>query len=207
VRVLGISGSLRLASYNRALLQAAARLLEPPACLQIFTALAAVPPYSEDHDIDPPHPEVARLRGAIAAAHAVLIATPEYNGSLPGQLKNALDWASRPYPMNVLRGKPVALVGASSGMLGAVRALGDLRKVLTTSGARVLERETTVANAAASFDKHLRLVDPRTEQLLAGLVAELAGVRGVNELTLESSPRPPDPRAKQDPGRGALARA
>jgi chromate reductase, NAD(P)H dehydrogenase (quinone) len=176
MRVLGVSGSLRSASYNSALLQAAARLLEPPAWLGIFTGLAAVPPYSEDRDVERPHPAVERLRAAIDGAHGIVIATPEYNGSLPGQLKNALDWASRPYPANVLRGKPVAVVGASTGMLGAVRAQADLRKVLTASGARVLGVEVVVANAAAAFDERLRLVDRRAEQQLRYMLAELVGV-------------------------------
>ena len=171
--VLGISGSLRSASYNSALLQAAARLLDPPARLGVFAGLAAIPPYSEDSDVERPHPGVERLRAAIAGAHGVLIATPEYNGSIPGQLKNALDWASRPYPANVLRGKPVAVVGASTGMLGAVRAQADLRKVLTTSGARVLDIQVAVANAAAAFDERLCLVDRRAKEQLRDVVTDL----------------------------------
>ena len=139
--ILGISGSLRADSLNTALLRAAAGYLPSAARMRLHTDLALVPPYSEDHDVEPAQAPVARLRSRIETADALLIATPEYNGSIPGQLKNALDWASRPYPDNALRHKPVAVIGASTGLFGAIWAQADLRKVLATAGAHVLDEE------------------------------------------------------------------
>src|SRR5713101_6705754 len=106
MKVLAISGSLRAGSHNTMLLRAAAEFLPKDVEFEIWEGLKAVPPYDEDDDTDPPPPAVARLRAAIAGADAVMIATPEYNSSIPGQLKNALDWASRPAATNVLRNKP-----------------------------------------------------------------------------------------------------
>src|SRR5919202_311998 len=120
MRILGISGSLRRDSHNTALLRAAADMLPPGAELEIFDGLREVPPY--DADFDTPElqgPGVDALKQAIERADAVLIATPEYNHSIPGVLKNALDWASRPFETNVFRDKPVAVVGASTGLFGA----------------------------------------------------------------------------------------
>jgi chromate reductase, NAD(P)H dehydrogenase (quinone) len=173
VLVLGLSGSLRAGSYNSALLHAAGRLLPPAAQLEPYDGLTAVPPYSEDDDLDPAPPAVADLRARIADADAVLIATPEYNGSIPGQLKNALDWASRPYPDSVLRAKPVAVVGASTGLFGAVWAQAELRKVLTTAGARVLDTELPLSDAPAAFDEHLRLADAGVASALATILHNL----------------------------------
>ena len=171
--VLGLSGSLRSRSYNTALLQEAGRLLTPPARLEIYTGLAAVPAYSEDLDLDTTHPAVEQLRRAIAAADALLIATPEYNASIPGHLKNALDWASRPYPNNVLRGKPVATIGASTGLFGAVWAQAELRKVLITLGATVLGAELAVPSAHAAFTDEGGLRDPGLAAALQTVVEEL----------------------------------
>src|ERR671928_1323243 len=116
MRILGIPGSLRRDSFNRMLLLAAAEELAPGVELELWNELAEVPPYVEDADLEPAPAAVARLRAAVADADAVLIATPEYNSSIPGQLKNALDWVSRPFPDNVLRNKPVTVIGASTGM-------------------------------------------------------------------------------------------
>jgi chromate reductase len=172
--VLGISGSLRANSFNTALLRAAAGLLPPAARMPLQADLALVPPYSEDHDVDPAPAPVKRLRAGIATADALLIATPEYNASIPGQLKNALDWVSRPYPGNALRQKPVAVVGASTGLFGAVWAQAELRKVLTTAGADVLDDELPIGNAHEAFDDKLRLADreltTRLEHILVNLV-------------------------------------
>src|SRR6185436_17254562 len=132
MRVLGISGSLRRDSYNSGLLRAAADLLPSGAELEVFDGLKAIPPYDADDDVDPAPKAVAALREAIAGADAVLVATPEYNASIPGVLKNALDWASRPYATNVLRSKPAAVVGATTGLFGAVWAQAETRKVLKT---------------------------------------------------------------------------
>ena len=119
-------------------------------------------------------PKSGELRAGIATADALLIATPEYNGSVPGQLKNALDWASRPFPDNALRHKPAAVVGASTGIFGAVWAQAELRKVLRTAGARVLDQELVVGDAYEAFD-HRRLTDEALtgtlRQVLEGLLA------------------------------------
>ncbi|MGH3992699.1 MAG: NADPH-dependent FMN reductase, partial [Pseudonocardiaceae bacterium] len=170
VVILGLCGSLRRGSYNRRLLDAAAAELPPGVKLEIFDGLANIPPYDEDSSA----PEtVTALREAIAAAEGVLIATPEYNASLPGQLKNVLDWVSRPFPDNVLRHKPAAVVGASTGLFGAVWAQAELRKVLTTIGARVLDEELPVGQAHDAFAEDGGLVDPDLRIALADLVAQL----------------------------------
>jgi chromate reductase len=122
LRILGISGSLRRGSHNTSLLRAASDLLPPGVQLEIYEGLRELPPYEPELDVESTDPAVARLREAIANADGVLIATPEYNGSIPGVLKNALDWASRPFPDSALRGKPVAVIGASTGLFGAVWA-------------------------------------------------------------------------------------
>jgi chromate reductase len=173
MRVLGLSGSLRRGSHNSALLRAAAGLLPPGAELEVFAGLRAIPPYDADEDREPAPAAVEDLRAAIAGADAVLVATPEYNASIPGVLKNALDWASRPHATNVLRGKPAAVVGASTGMFGAVWALAAARRVLGTIGARVVDRELPVAEAPERFDADGRLADPDVEAQYAELLAEL----------------------------------
>jgi chromate reductase len=174
--LLGISGSLRGDSYNRKLLRAAAELLPEDVEFELWDGLKEVPPYDEDDDVTPAPAAVARLRAAIAGADAVLFATPEYNSSVPGQLKNALDWASRPLATNVLRNKPVAVIGASSSMFGAVWAQAELRKILSATGARVLDAELPVAQAHERFDVDGRLADKelraRLAELLGALVAE-----------------------------------
>lgn len=183
MRILGISGSLRRDSYNTRLLRAAARTLPPGAELELFHGLAAVPPYDEDADVEPAPRAVERLRSQIAAADAVLIATPEYNASVPGVLKNAVDWASRPFPDNALRGRPAAVIGTSTGLFGAVWAQAELRKVLRHAGARVLDEELPVANAAWAFTETGDLADPELEarlgELLEALVREVSAPVGV----------------------------
>jgi chromate reductase, NAD(P)H dehydrogenase (quinone) len=163
-KVLAIPGSLRRDSHNRGLLLAAADLLPAGAELELFEELKEVPPYDQDDDLEPAPAAVARLRAAIAGADALLIATPEYNSSIPGQLKNALDWASRPIATNVLRNKPVAVIGASTGAFGAVWAQAELRKVLAATGARVLDAELAVGHAAERFDGRGRLTDPQLRE-------------------------------------------
>jgi len=170
MRVLAISGSLRRDSYNSGLLRAAAELLPPGAELEVFDGLKAIPPYDADDDVDAGPEAVASLREAMAHADAVLIATPEYNASVPGVLKNALDWASRPHATNPLRGKPAAVVGASTGMFGAVWAQSDARKILSTIGARVLDRELPVGFADEALAGPL---DEDLERELGALVCEL----------------------------------
>jgi chromate reductase len=174
VRVLGISGSLRSGSHNTRLLRAAAELLPSPGSLELFDDLKGVPPYDEDDDVEPAPAGAAGLREAIRTADAILIATPEYNHSVPGQLKNAIDWASRPFPDNVLRGKPVAVIGASTGMFGAVWAQAELRKSLGAAGARVIDREFPVASVhQGALDEPGRLADPELRSELEEILAEL----------------------------------
>ena len=169
-KILGISGSLRRGSYNTRLLEAVAELLPEGVELELFDGLKAVPPYDEDDDVEPAPDPVGRLRETIAGADAVLIATPEYNSSVPGQLKNALDWASRPLMTNSMRFKPVAVAGASTGAFGAVWAQGELRKVLAAMGARVVEAEVAVGHAPTRFDEEGRLVDEEIREQLAELL-------------------------------------
>ena len=172
MRVLAISGSLRRDSHNTRLLRAAARLAPPTAELELFEGLKDVPPYDEDDDGDLAPEGARRLREAIAGADALLIATPEYNSSIPGQLKNALDWASRPFPDNVLRNKPVAVIGASTGVFGAVWAQAEVRKVLGATGARVVDFELPVAGAEEAFAGD-RLADEQVHERLVQILTEL----------------------------------
>ena len=172
-RILGISGSLRRDSHNTSLLRAAAEAAGPDVELELYEGLKEVPPYDEDDDVHLRPASVARLNAAIAAADAVLFSTPEYNSSIPGQLKNAVDWISRPIATNVLRNKPVAVVGASTGAFGAVWAQAELRKVLAVLGARVLDVELPVPYAHTRFDED-GLTDDEIRASLAEAVEALA---------------------------------
>jgi chromate reductase, NAD(P)H dehydrogenase (quinone) len=171
-RILGISGSLRRDSHNTNLLRAAAGAAGPDVELELYDGLKEIPPYDEDDDVDPRPPSVARLHAAIADADAVLFATPEYNASIPGHLKNAVDWISRPVATNMLRNKPVAVVGASTGAFGALWAQAELRKVLASLGARVLDLEVPVAHAHTRFDEG-RLTDDEVRARLVDVVDTL----------------------------------
>jgi chromate reductase len=182
VRTLGIAGSLREGSYNAILLRAAAELIPDGVELDIWPGLKAVPPFDEDDEDGPVPAAVAELRDAIAGADAVLIATPEYNGSVPGQLKNALDWASRPSATNVLRNKPVAVVGASTGGFGTVWAQADLRRILGRIGARVVDLELPVAHAQTRFDASGRLIDYDLQEALGEVVEALVATPRAREL-------------------------
>lgn len=173
MKILGINGSLRRDSWNGKLLQATYELLPDDVELDVWDGLKAVPPYDEDDDVNPAPAAVARLRAAIAGADAVLIATPEYNSSVPGQLKNAIDWASRPFDTNPLRNKPVAVVGASTGAFGAVWAQGELRKVLAATGARVVDGEVALGHAPERFDDEGRLLDDNLREELEEVVETL----------------------------------
>jgi chromate reductase len=173
MKVVGISGSLRRDSYNTKLLRAAEELLPAVVDFDLWDGLKAVPPYDEEDDVQPAPAAVAALRDAIRAADVLLIATPEYNSSVPGQLKNALDWASRPLATNVLRNKPAAVVGASTGAFGAVWAQGELRKVLAATGARVVEGEVALGHAPTKFDEAGELVDEAAREQLAEVVEAL----------------------------------
>jgi chromate reductase len=168
MKLLGISGSLRGDSHNSRLLRVAAELLPPGVEFEEFGALREVPPFDADAEHDPA-PAVVALKDAIAGADAVVIATPEYNHSIPGVLKNALDWVSRPIADNPMRGKPALVIGASTGMFGAVWAQAETRKVLGALGARVLDEELPVAQAPDGLDDHE--LQSRLADLLAQVVA------------------------------------
>ncbi len=184
MKVLGISGSLRRDSHNTNLLRAAAELVDGETELELWDGLKAVPPYDADDDVAEAPAAVAELRDAIAGADAVLFATPEYNASIPGQLKNALDWVSRPLATNPLRNKPVAVVGASTGAFGAVWSQAELRKVLAAIGARVLECEVACRHAAASFDEQGRLIDDEARMRLGEAVEQLVDAARARDRAL-----------------------
>ena len=181
MRVLGITGSLRRDSLNHALLREAAERLPAGAELVEFERLGEIPPYDADLESETTPAAVAELRQAMREADAVLVATPEYNHSIPGVLKNALDWASRPAGQSALTGRPAAVIGASTGMFGAVWAQAETRKVLSALGGRVVEAELPVARAAALYrDGRLELSPEQSHQLeeiLATLVAEVEQLR------------------------------
>jgi chromate reductase, NAD(P)H dehydrogenase (quinone) len=186
VKVLGISGSLRRDSYNTKLLRAAEELLPSFVEFEVWDGLKAVPPYDEEDDVVPAPPAVSALRDAIAGADAVLFATPEYNSSVPGQLKNALDWVSRPLATNPLRNKPVAVVGASTGAFGAVWSQAELRKVLAATGARVVEAEVAIGHAPAKFDAAGALIDEDLREQLRETVDVLVGETVARPVALAS---------------------
>jgi len=180
MKVLAISGSLRRESHNTALLRAAAARTPAGVELELWDGLKAVPPYDEDDDpssertaAETAPAAVTALRSAIAGADAVLFSTPEYNHSVPGALKNALDWVSRPVATSPLRNKPVAVVGASTGIFGAVWAQAELRKVLGSLGARVLDRELPVGQAATRVAAGGDFTDGEVLAQLDGVVEEL----------------------------------
>ena len=188
MRVLGISGSLRRDSHNTALLRAAAELLPPGVEFELFGHLRDIPPYDQDEEDAGHHaPALDELKQAIARADAVLFSTPEYNHSIPGVLKNALDWVSRPVATTVLRGKPAAVIGASTSLFGAVWAQAELRKVLAAIGAHVVDRELPVMQAHSHFDEHGNLVADDLREQLAEHVAALV-----------DAARPEDDRSEDD---------
>jgi chromate reductase len=177
LKVLGICGSLRRKSLNMAALRATNELLPPGMSLQI-TSIADLPMFNQDVlDAGLPEP-VNRLRAEIAQADGLLIACPEYNFSMTAPLKNAIDWASRPRSEAALRGKTVAIAGASTGQYGALWAIQDLRRVLGIAGARVIEGEVSVPRAHELVDETGTLssgaLESRLRDLLSALAAEAA---------------------------------
>jgi chromate reductase len=172
MRILGISGSLRRDSHNTRLLRGVGELLPPGVELEVFDQLDAIPPYNEDEEHSTP-PAVAALKAAIAGADGVLVSTPEYNASIPGVLKNALDWVSRPVRAAPLRGKPAAVIGASTGLFGAVWAQAETRKVLGTVGARVVDREIPIGQAEDALGANGLPRDEDARALIEATLTEL----------------------------------
>lgn len=172
VAILGFSGSLRKGSYNTALLRAARDLLPAGSELEMFD-LAGIPPFNQDEEGAPPE-KVKELKAKIRAADAILIATPEYNYSIPGVLKNAIDWASRPYGDNAFEGKPVAVMSASIGMLGGARAQYHLRQTFVFLNMHPINRpEVMMPFSADKVDADGNLKDATTKALIKDLLENL----------------------------------
>ena len=172
MQILGISGSLRAGSLNTQLLRLAAEELPEGVELELYEDLASIPPFDQDL-VDLAPDQVERLKEAVAESDAILVATPEFNGSIPGQLKNAIDWVSRPLADNPARGKPAAVIGASTSSFGGIWAQRELKKVLGILGTRVLDVELPVAKAdqrLADPDLHLRASLAQVVDALVGAV-------------------------------------
>ena len=181
IRILGIAGSLRRKSYNRAALRAAQQLAPEDAVIDIFE-LDGIPVFSEDDEGQPPV-KIVELKKRIREADAILFVTPEYNYSIPGGLKNAIDWASRPYGDNAWNGKPVAVMGASVGTLGTARAQYHLRQVFVFLNMLAINQpEVMIANAGQNFDAEGNLTNERTKNSIRQLLANLVGwTRGLQK--------------------------
>ncbi len=174
MRVLGIAGSLRKGSYNRALLRAAQELAPEGMRIEIWDGLRAIPPYDQDVEAAGAPDSVVALKEALAGADALLVATPEYNFSVPGVLKNTIDWASRPPAQSPLNGMPAAIMGAAGGMSGTIRAQLALRQIFQfTNTHALLKPAVTVPFAADKFDADLRLTDATTHDLVRQLLVAL----------------------------------
>lgn len=172
IRILGIAGSLRRESYNRAALRAATQLLPQGATLEIFD-LDGIPMFNQDEEKNPPA-KVVELKRRIREADAILFVTPEYNYSVPGVLKNAIDWASRPYGDSAWNGKPAAIMGASTGMLGTARAQYHLRQIMVFLNMfPVNQPEVMIGNAAKRFDAEGSLTDDATKDFIRKLLQNL----------------------------------
>ena len=182
MKILAISGSLRTGSHNTKLLQAAAAVAPDGIEITLYERLKEIPPYDADDDIPGHQPAaVRRLKKAIGEADAVLIATPEYNHSIPGVLKNALDWVSRPLAESPALNKPFAVISSSTGMFGGVWAAAETRKVLGALGARVLEDTVKVPKA------HERLADGVDEALDAELRSVVHALAAAVEARLAAA--------------------
>ena len=173
VRILGIAGSLRRQSYNRALLRAATQVAPEGATIEVFE-IDGIPPFSEDDEQSPPE-KVVELKRRIREADAVLFVTPEYNYSIPGVLKNAIDWASRPYGDSAWSGKPAAVMGASVGAIGTARAQYHLRQVMVFLNMFPLNQpEVMVGGADERFDTVGNLTDEETREYVRLQLQSLA---------------------------------
>jgi chromate reductase len=190
VRVLGVAGSLRQDSHNRRLLRAAADELSPDTELIPFEGLKAVEPFDEtdEHEAGGGLPGADAFLAAVRDADAILFVTPEYNGSIPGVLKNAVDWASRPTPAtSALANKPVAVIGASTSMFGAVWAQAELRKALGLAGARVLDDELAVPTAHEAFHAGGRLARGATRRRLREILQRLEAEAELTAATRQAN--------------------
>jgi chromate reductase len=176
MRILAVSGSLRGDSYNTSLLRAAIEAAPEGVEVELYerSAIAALPLYDQDLEGGELPGSVERLREAWGSADAILFSTPEYNGSVPGGLKNAIDWASRPKFEAALTNQTVSVIGASTGQFGAMWAQADLRKILGIAGARVVGAELPVARANERFDRHGRLLDAELFERLRLVLSTLA---------------------------------
>ena len=166
MRILAVSGSLRSGSHNTSLLRALQEEAPEGVEVELWDGLAEIPPYNADHDLVPGPDAVEEFRSVVRGADAVFFSTPEYNSSIPGALKNALDWASRPIATNVFRNKPVGVTSASAGAFGAVWAAAELRKVLGAMGSRVADIELAVGHAGEKFDADGNLIDHDVRETL-----------------------------------------
>ncbi len=172
VNILGFAGSLRHGSYNRALLRVAAELVPKEAKLEIFD-LEGIPLFNQDLEKSVPE-KVKEFKARIKSADAILVVTPEHNYSIPGVLKNAVDWASRPYGDNSFEGKPVAVMSASTGMLGGSRAQYHLRQVFVFLNMHPINKpEVMVTFANQKFDEKGRLTDEKAKELIKQLLEAL----------------------------------
>lgn len=172
VKILGIAGSLRKGSYNRAALRAAQKLVPDNARLEIFE-LDGIPPFNQDLEMQPPQ-AVSELKNKVRSADAILFVTPEYNYSVSGVLKNAIDWGSRPYGDSAWEGKPAAIMGASIGMMGTVRAQYHLRQMFVFLNMYALNRpEVMIPRAADKFDAQGNLIDNDTRERIRELLSAL----------------------------------
>ncbi|MEM2029534.1 MAG: NAD(P)H-dependent oxidoreductase [Candidatus Bathyarchaeia archaeon] len=183
--IVGFAGSLRKSSYNRMLLRAALNLLPKDAKLEILD-LEGLPLFNQDLEYDMPE-TVKRFKSKIKEADALLIATPEYNSSIPGVLKNALDWVSRPYEDNSPDGKPVAIMSASIGMLGGARAQTHLRQILSSLNAYVVNKPEVVVNFAnEKFDAESKLKDERAKAYIRQLLENLVKLTEMLKANVKS---------------------
>lgn len=173
IKIIGFSGSLREGSFNTAALEAAKELCGDDAEIEIFD-ISAFPPFNQDEERDPPE-NVKKLKAAIRAADAVVFSSPEYNYSVPGHLKNVIDWASRPYGDSAWDGKPALIMGASSGAIGTARMQYHLRQTMVFLNMFPLNRpEIMIGNAADKFDKDGKLTDETTRDFIKQGITALA---------------------------------
>lgn len=206
--ILGIAGSLRRESYNRSAMRAATQLVPAGARIEVFE-LDGIPGFNQDEEQHPPA-KVVELKRRVREADALLFVTPEYNYSIPGVLKNAIDWASRPYGDNAWSGKPAAIMGASIGSIGTARAQYHLRQVFVFLDVHAINQpEVMIGNAAARFDADGNLTDDTTREKIRELLQNLADwserLRPPQETAAFSMPFQPDIALHLTQGDGAPA--